>query len=535
MRRASPLAREAGLSAAVAAGLAAILAYAGPPGTDLAAHLYQRTVFLDHGFTLWNNFWYAGRYSFVTYSLIYYPLAAVLGIRLLAVATVATATLAFAVLVWNQWGRAARWSSRTFAIVWAGIVLSAAFPFALGAALALLALWALQAQRPWRFAGLAALSAAASAIAFLLLALIVVGLAIGRRTERWLQVAVGGALLVVGLLELIIWRAFPGTGAYPFSAAEVAAACVYCVLSTLFCWRVERARLLRYVFPVYGVACLAFFFVPSAVGENIARLRYVAIPVSVLVLSLREWRPRLPALIVLGLAISWNVTPLAESYVRSQDDPAAHAAYWQPAIRFLQTHLSASYRVEAVDTAGHWAALYLPRAGIPLARGWFRQDDFPQNEVLYDHLGSRAYLTWLHGLGVRFVVLTTAAPDYSARAEAALVRGPRSPLRRVFHTTAISVYAVPRPRPIVTGPAQARVLSMSESRLIAWVARPGTYRFAIRFSRYWQPSVGCAVRGPDGMIRLSVPRAGPVRLSFSPDPRTALAALTGRPARSCAG
>src|SRR6266545_4043549 len=79
---------EALASAGVAAVLASLLAWLGPPGADLAAHAYQRTLFLDHGFALWNNFWYAGRYSFVTYSLLYYPLAALLGIRLLAVATV---------------------------------------------------------------------------------------------------------------------------------------------------------------------------------------------------------------------------------------------------------------------------------------------------------------------------------------------------------------------------------------------------------------------------------------------------------------
>src|SRR6266508_6807844 len=112
-----------------------MLVWLGPPRTGFAAHVYQRAVFLQHGFALWNNFWYAGRYSFVTYSLLYYPLAALLGIRLLAVATVSTAALAFAVVVWRQWGPAVRWSSRTFALVWAGIVLSAAFPFALGAAL----------------------------------------------------------------------------------------------------------------------------------------------------------------------------------------------------------------------------------------------------------------------------------------------------------------------------------------------------------------------------------------------------------------
>ncbi len=85
-----------------------------------------------------------------------------------------------------------------------------------------------------------------------------------------------------------------------------------------------------------------------------------------------------------------------------------------------------SYRVEAVDTAGHWPAVYLPTAGIPLARGWFRQDDFPQNALLYGELGPRTYLAWLRGLGVRYVVLTNAPPDYSARAEAALFRSGRS-------------------------------------------------------------------------------------------------------------
>jgi len=101
-----PLVREAALSAAAAGAVAAALAWLGPPGTDFAAHAYQRTLFLEHGFTLWNNFWYAGRYSFVTYSLLYYPIAALLGIKLLAVATIALAALAFALVVWREWGAA---------------------------------------------------------------------------------------------------------------------------------------------------------------------------------------------------------------------------------------------------------------------------------------------------------------------------------------------------------------------------------------------------------------------------------------------
>src|SRR5438034_9601541 len=163
---------------------AALLVWLGPPGADLAEHAYQRTLFLHHGFALWNNFWYAGRYSFITYSLIYYPLAGLLGIRLLAVATVSTAAMAFAVVIGREWGPAVRWSSRTFAVVWAGIVLSAAFPFALGAALALLAIWALQAKKNGRFALLAALTLAASPLAFLLLALLLAGFGIARWRDR---------------------------------------------------------------------------------------------------------------------------------------------------------------------------------------------------------------------------------------------------------------------------------------------------------------------------------------------------------------
>src|SRR5919108_4141212 len=123
------LPREALIAAGAAASLTAVLLWAGPPGIDLAAHLYQRTLFLKHGFVLWNNFWYAGRYSFVTYSVLYYPLSALIGIKVLGLVSITAAAVAFAVVVGLQWGHAARWSSRTFALVWAGTALSAAFPF----------------------------------------------------------------------------------------------------------------------------------------------------------------------------------------------------------------------------------------------------------------------------------------------------------------------------------------------------------------------------------------------------------------------
>src|ERR1700753_3277755 len=116
------LAREATIATALAATLAALLLWATPPGIHWAAHAYQRTFLLEHGFTIWNNFWYAGRYSFVTYSLLYYPLAALFGIRVLALVSVAPAAFASSMVVFRQWAIASRLSSRSFAIVWVGII-----------------------------------------------------------------------------------------------------------------------------------------------------------------------------------------------------------------------------------------------------------------------------------------------------------------------------------------------------------------------------------------------------------------------------
>ena len=113
---------DALVAAAAAAIVAALLVWLGPPGTDFAAHAYQRALFIRHGFVLWDNYWYAGRYSFVGYSVLYYPLAAVLGIRLLAVLAAAVAAFAFAELVGTRWGAAARWPIGAFALVWGGFV-----------------------------------------------------------------------------------------------------------------------------------------------------------------------------------------------------------------------------------------------------------------------------------------------------------------------------------------------------------------------------------------------------------------------------
>jgi hypothetical protein len=522
---------EALLSACAAGAVATLLVWLGPPGTDLAAHAYQRALYVQHGFTLWNNFWYAGRYSFITYSLIYYPLAALVGIKLLAVATIALGALAFAAVVWHEWGPPTRWSSRTFAVVWAGIVLIAAFPFALGFAFALLALWALQARARWRFAGLALLSLAASPLAFLLLAIVLAAIALSRRVSLKNSRLPLAVVAVAALGEMILWRLFPDNGRYPFHTGDILAGSVFCLLGLALTWRVERARVLRFFFALYLVAMIGAYVVPSELGGNIDRLRFMAIPLAALVLALRSWQPLPIAVGAMLLAVSWNVSPLAANYVQDRSDVTASASTWPAAIAYLDEHAAPQYRVEAVDTAGHWPAFYLADADISLARGWFRQDDFPQNSVLYSKFGPGAYLRWLHSLGVGYVVLSKAPPDYSSAAEAKLVRSGRSGLVPVFHTSRLTIYKVPHARPIVTGPGAPDVMSMTDAKMTVSVTRGGSYRVAVRWSPYWRASHGCLSQGKDGMLRLTTLQSQLVRLSFVVSAEGALDTLTGSPHR----
>ena len=526
--------REAVLAAGVAATLAAALAWLGPPGSDFAAHLYQSTLFENHGFGIWNNFWYAGRYSFVTYSLLYYPLAALLGIKLLAVASIATAALGFGVVAAREWGPAARWSNRSFAIVWAGVVLSGAFPFALGMALALLALWALQAGNRGRFALLTVLVLAASPVAFVLLVVVLAGIGLSRLPRGAALALPVATVVATGIVELLLLRLFPASGRFPFSLPEFAFASVFCGLGIGLTWHVRAAGILRWMCVVYLVACSAAYVVPSSLGENIARLRYAAIPLAILTLSLRRWRPLPLCLVALFLALAWNLTPLAGSFVKTSADPAADPAYWAPAIQFLRGHLSPSYRVEAVDTVGHWPAAYLPAAGIPIARGWFRQDDFPRNDVLYADLHAPGYLRWLRSLGVRYVVLSDAPLDYSAEQEGTLLEGGRSGLRVAFRSAHTTVYAVPSPSPIVTGPGPARILSLGQNQLTVSVGSPGRYRIATSWSPYWRANRGCLSKGGDGLVRLSTAHAGVVRITMTINAQGAIAALEGATKPRCA-
>jgi hypothetical protein len=128
---------------------------------------------------------------------------------------------------------------------------------------------------------------------------------------------------------------------------------------------------------------------------------------------------------------------------------------------------------------------------------------------------------------VRYVVLTDAPPDYSARDEAALVRSGRTSLVVAKELPHVTIYELPKATPIVTGPQPSTVLWLWSQGLVAEVHVPGTYRVRVRWSPYWRSSTGCASKTADGMTQITTSEAGLVELRFGVSVKRGLETLTG--------
>jgi hypothetical protein len=344
--------------------------------------------------------------------------------------------------------------------------------------------------------------------------MVMAGVVLSRRSIRNVGVPIA---IVAGCCagELLIYRLFGDGGRFPFQTLQLLPGIGFAALGLLVTRGVAAAKPLRGLFWIYLVAVLVVYVVPSSVGSNIERIRYLALPLALIAVALRRWQPLWLVIPVIVLAGVWNVTPIVASFARANGDPEASLAYWQPGIDYLHAHLSPSYRVEAVDTAEHWPAAYLPDARIPIVRGWYRQSDFPQNELLYDpKLAVAPYEAWLKQMGVRYVLLSDAPVDYSSRAEAALIRSGRTHLKLVYWTAHLLIYELPAAKPLIVGPAPATVLWMYPERIVATFTTPGSYLVKVRWSPYWRASSGCVSKTKEGLTRLTVRHPGLVELGF---------------------
>jgi hypothetical protein len=182
--RSWPRAPGTGAQAAlVAAVLAAAYVVAQPVSADLAAQSYRTELFERVGFAPWNNQWFAGHHT-PGYSVLFPPLAALAGPRLVGALAAVVAAVLFERLATRRHGPAGRVGALWFAAGSATNLFTGRLTFALGVALGLAALLALQRGRRAVAFVLAGACPLASPVAGLFLALAGLACALAETTSR---------------------------------------------------------------------------------------------------------------------------------------------------------------------------------------------------------------------------------------------------------------------------------------------------------------------------------------------------------------
>jgi hypothetical protein len=534
---------------AITAAFGLLYVILAPPSTDLAAAGYRSELFARVGFTLWDNGWYGGHHL-LAYSVLAPALGALLGPQLLAALSMTLATALFARLIDGAFpARATRIASVWFAFGAALGLLANRVPFDLGLAIGSGALVAARASARsrgpssagWRALAvvLAVLSALASPIAgaFLALAGIAWVLAGRSSTGRSPGRSFALALAAAALLPIaVLVVAFPEGGSQPFDAsAFYPALAATLVIAALI---PSEERVLRTGAVLYAAALTGAYVIPTAVGGNADRLgALMAGPLAACVLARRSpddsswrtggsggpapggaaWRTR--ALVVLApFLIYWQINAPVADFASAATDPAVNASYYTPLLRELQL-LGVGYgarpaRIEVVATRDHGEARWVaPR--VMIARGWERQLDVEHNGLFYEEsapLTPDRYEDWLSYGAISYVALPDAPPDYSAEAEARLVRSAPSYLREVWHSRHWRLFAVRGAVPLAQPPSVVTRLDSDSFTLRTGGA--GTFEVRVRFTPYWALAGGhgCVRSAPGGWTDVQTRGGGSVRV-----------------------
>lgn len=511
--------RETVAAAALTAFLSLTLLVAGPGPADAPAHLYRAMLVRD-GALVWDNFWFAGQYPLASYSLLYYLPAAVVGNLPLVLGAAVASTVLFSDVARREWGAAAVWPSRAFAVLAAAPLFTGLYAYAVGFALLLGTLAALQRGRRWLTVALSAGTLGASPLAFGFLVLVVCAFAIGRRVSRRSILAVGLPLAALALLQLGVMQIFRSGGLYPFHVANLLAVLGVSGVVALLARNAPGGRPILALAMLWAAGSVFLFAVPTPFGDNWTRLSAFVFPVALLTAFLARWQPRWLALVTVSGALAYNLVPFAMLIPLRLDTRPQTERFWAPALVFLAQNASPDNRVEVVPTASHWESYLFPREGFAIARGWYQQLDMTTNPALYrDTITPAAYRAWLRGRGVRYVVLPRTRLDSVAEPEGRLLRSGRSGLAVALRTPTVTIFELPRATPILTGKPGAHISSVGHTKLSGDVELPGRYLLRVRYVPYYRVRpAGCVRRAPGGLSWLVLPQAGPFAIDVPQSP-----------------
>jgi hypothetical protein len=504
------------LAAASALALALVLLAVclGWRGSDLPAQVFRSELVRRDGFVIWNSQWFGG-HALLSYSVLSPVLGAITGAVALGAVSCVAAAMLFERILRFAYGRTALVGALWFALGSVTNLIVGRVTFALGVALGLAAIYALQRRHPILAVIAALLCSLSSPLAGAFLVLGATAWACAQRERRTAAIAAGIAALAP---LAVITFLFPYDGHEPYEPWALGWDLALCL--ALFV-AARRTRALQVASVLYAAAAVGSFVLPTALGGNVSRLgQYVAGPL--LACALLPRRRLLMAALAVPLLI-WQWYPALDAIAFAPTDPSTRAAYYRPVVDYLSAQTGPLGRVEIPSTYRHWEAAYAAPA-LLLARGWERQLDIAYNRLFYDkgELSPQSYHAWLTENGVKYVALPDARLDDSSNGERALLLRGLPYLQPAWHDAHWRVWRVTDFHGLVDG--SATLVRLSPDRFVVEVLRPGDVMVRVRASRHWAiDGDGCVAATDNGWTELRDLRTGIIDVSQS---------LGGTPCRS---
>lgn len=530
------------LATAISALLSAVYLIWQPQTLDLSAQVFRAELWERDGWVLWSDAWYSG-FTVPGYSLLYPPLGAWLGPELLGVICAVAAAALFAVVASRAYGERAWLGCAWFGAASTVALYGGRITFALGLALGLAAVWAMQREKPALGALAGFLAGLASPVAGLFTALAagaagaagIVGrvrvegsereagespkVAIGRKGTYlvpnlpigWRRAAFA-VLIAASASTLLPSLLFPTDGYQPFALSAFVPVVLIAGAALALLPRDERT--LRIGVALYAALVLVAFVFDTPLGGNAVRLG-ATFAGPLIALALFGRRPMVLALVALPL-VWWQWTATVRDVAAAEGDPATEFAYFEPLIDELST-LPGVGRIDIPPTRNRWESAYV--AGrIPLARGWLRQLESEDTELFTGgNLEPATYAQWLYRHGVSHVAVPDAELDYLAVDEVRLIEEDDLPFLRevwsdehwrLFEVRATDGSEAPSRDALASG--GAFVQRGDQNGFNVRVPGPGEYLLNMRYSPYFAVEQGnaCLEDAGDASTRLTVEGAG---------------------------
>lgn len=422
------------------------------------------------GLTYWFT-WFGGGATPGTYSVLTPYLSALIGGAVLVgvLATITIPPLAYRALVGTQYRIAGTWIATvtTGFNIWSGRI-----PFALGSAVALVALIAVRERRVMVAVLGTIVSGLCSPVTGAFLAF---GLGAAFLVEREFRklIALICATCAVTLIFVAVVFGNPGPQGYAVGS---------CLLTSFTALAMLRARPIPSVRVVLWCTALAapvLAIFPNGLGSNFVRLPWIWLPVVVVATaSARRLVTVLAVFPALALCANATIVDLVHS-----SRPGASKSYYDSLITQLTVLPSLqNYRVEVVEDPQIHTAAYALLGHAALAGGYETQEQNHLNGILKDpaRLDQISYKVWLENNAVGYVAfnrLDGDGPEYS------LVKATKlGYLHEVSRDSRWTLYRVENPTPIVPAPEVLLSATQAEMRIVVPCAC--TFAVRVRYSRY---------------------------------------------------